>query len=100
MAVHQHRIRPIHLKVRSHVTHLIYADDLLVFMNPSFAGLHALEEVLHTFASNTGLHLNRDKSTVYFNLHCPDKEERANVLKMAMGELPEKYLGPPIDQLC
>ncbi|KAJ6815375.1 uncharacterized protein M6B38_134395 [Iris pallida] len=76
IAVHRERIVPIYSRVSPVVSHLIYADDLLVLMRPSMRGMRELAVVMEEFGQLSGLRLNRDKSKVYFNNSCTLKEER------------------------
>lgn len=69
--------------VTPHISHLIYANDLLVFLALTMQGMWVLADIMVTFGKNTGLQLNRDKSRVYSNSSCPNKEERATVWELA-----------------
>lgn len=44
------------------ITHLAFADDLLVFTDDKPASLNALKEVLHDFYILFGLRLNTEKT--------------------------------------
>ncbi|KAI0519028.1 hypothetical protein KFK09_006467 [Dendrobium nobile] len=48
------------------ITHLLYADDVLIFGEASFDNCHVLNEVLNKFALASGLHINLDKSSIMF----------------------------------
>ncbi|KAJ6817592.1 uncharacterized protein M6B38_410995 [Iris pallida] len=96
LAVHSRRIVPLFRLVHPVVSHLIYADDLLVLLRPSMGGMRALSDIMEEFGRLSGLKLNREKSRVYFSSSCPQKEERALVLGVEKGELPVKYLGVPL----
>ncbi|KAJ6847196.1 uncharacterized protein M6B38_285315 [Iris pallida] len=96
IAVHRERIVPIYSRVSPVVSHLIYADDLLVLMRPSMREMRELVVVMEKFGQLSGLRLNRDKSKVYFNSSCTLKEERALELGVEKGDLPVKYLGVPL----
>ncbi|KAJ6836360.1 uncharacterized protein M6B38_328170 [Iris pallida] len=96
MAVHSKRIVPLFRLVRSIVSHLIYADDLLVLLQPSLRGMRALSDIMEEFGRLSGLQLNREKSRVYFSFRCTQQEERAFALGVDRGELPVKYLGVPL----
>lgn len=90
------RIQPLYKRIQPHVSHLIYADDLLVFITPSMNGLKVVAEIMNTFGVHSWLHLNRDKTRVYFNKLCLDKEIHAQVMGVGRAELPIKYLGIPL----
>ncbi|KAJ6815994.1 uncharacterized protein M6B38_419140 [Iris pallida] len=95
-AVHSKRIVPLFRLVSPVVSHLIYADDLLVLLQPSMRGMTALSDIMEKFGRLSGLQLNRKKSRVYFSSRCTLKEERAFALGVEKGELPVKYLGFPL----
>ncbi|KAJ6795347.1 Uncharacterized protein M6B38_226405 [Iris pallida] len=96
LAVHRRRLVPLFWRVDPPVTHLIYADDLLVFIQPSTEGLQTLAAIMEDLKSFSGLQMNRDKSRVYFSSLCPRKEERTDVLGIARSDLPVRYLGVPL----
>ncbi|KAJ6809410.1 uncharacterized protein M6B38_160565 [Iris pallida] len=95
-AVHSKRIVPLFRLVSPVVSHLIYADDLLVLLQPSILGMRALSDIMEEFGRLSGLQLNRKKSRVYFSSRCTQQEERAFALGVDKGELPVKYLGVPL----
>lgn len=45
------------------VSHLIFADDVMVFFDGGCSSLHGISETLDDFASWSGLHMNKDKTT-------------------------------------
>ncbi|KAJ6822155.1 uncharacterized protein M6B38_389700 [Iris pallida] len=96
VAVLEKKISPLFKLVQPVVSHLIYADDLLVLLRPSMQGMRALSEVMEEFGRLSGLQLNREKSRVYFSSRCSLKEERAFALGVEIGELPVNYLGVPL----
>ncbi|KAJ6835700.1 uncharacterized protein M6B38_330700 [Iris pallida] len=96
LAVHRGRLVPLFRRMVPPVTHLIYDDDLLVFIQPSTDGLQTLAAIMEDLKSFSGLQMNRDKSRVYFSSLCPRKEERADVLGIARSDLPVRYLGVPL----
>ncbi|KAJ6843969.1 uncharacterized protein M6B38_295315 [Iris pallida] len=96
LAVHRGRLVPLFRRMDPPVTHLIYADDLLVFIQPSTMGLQTLAGIMEDLKSFSGLQLNREKSRVYFSSRCSQKEERADVLGIARSDLPVRYLGVPL----
>ncbi|KAJ6843968.1 uncharacterized protein M6B38_295310 [Iris pallida] len=96
LAVHRRRLVSLFRRMDPPVTHLIYADDLLVFIQPSTMGLQTLAGIMEDLKSFSDLQLNRDKSRVYFSSRCSQKEERADVLGIARSDLPVRYLGVPL----
>ncbi|KAJ6806040.1 uncharacterized protein M6B38_177225 [Iris pallida] len=95
-AVHSKRIVPLFWLVSTIVSHLIYANDLLVLLQPSMRRMRALSDIMEEFGRLSGLQLNRKKSIVYFSSRCTQQEERAFALGVDRGELPVKYLGVPL----
>lgn len=47
------------------ISHLMFADDVMIFFDGSEASLHGINEVLDDFASWSGLHMNRNKTQLY-----------------------------------
>jgi hypothetical protein len=79
------------------VTHLLFADDSVVFMEATRESMEALKNVLQVYEVSSGQKVNRDKSSVFFGKGCP--AERRTELKASIGisceALSEKYLGLP-----
>lgn len=48
------------------LSHLIFADDLLIFSRADNISLTTINKVLSTFASYSGLYVNKEKSTQIF----------------------------------
>lgn len=48
------------------LTHLLFADDLLVFCDGSQSSLSVIASVMQTFKSFCGLDMNADKSEIFF----------------------------------
>jgi hypothetical protein len=49
-----------------HITHLLFADDSIVFLEASVESFHALKGVLLAYESASGQKLNLQKSSIYF----------------------------------
>lgn len=79
------------------LTHLIFADELLVFSNGSLASLTAMQTVLHNFYLITGLKLNVEKLEIFISGML---ESQAQILlagtSFKKGQLPVRYLGVPL----
>ena len=75
----------------------LYADDVVIFANPTREEVQALLQILHSFVDATGLRLNQEKSSV-----APIRCEGINlseVLQDFRGKtvnFPMTYLGLPI----
>ena len=53
------------LKITEHysLTHLLFVDDILIFLNGSVRDIIALNDILQLFCKATGMEINREKST-------------------------------------
>ena len=67
-------VGPLHLsrgvRVGIHapwVSHLLFADDCIVFSEGSQRGAARLQEILDTYSRESGQQVNRDKSAVFFS---------------------------------
>ncbi|XP_074304746.1 uncharacterized protein LOC141639537 [Silene latifolia] len=79
------------------LTHLLFADDLLMFSKGDVQSIMLILGVLATFSGSSGLKVNASKSEVVYN-GVPDslKLDIAQVSGFQEGKLPFKYLGIPI----
>lgn len=76
------------------ITHLSFADDLLVFMKGDLGSARALSHVLDLFAEGTGLKVNRAISSM-FSAGLIDEmtHELRDCLGFVCASLPVRYLG-------
>ncbi|XP_010471472.1 PREDICTED: uncharacterized protein LOC104751252 [Camelina sativa] len=97
MAASQQLIKPHPMCGNSLVTHLSFADDLLVFFDGSEDSLAAILEVLDQFKSISGLGVNLTKTCLFLDgnnrMGITDMASRHNLLH---GSLPVRYLGVPL----
>nr|XP_051207334.1 uncharacterized protein LOC127323201 [Lolium perenne] len=66
------------------VTHLLFADDSVVFLEATKASLGALRNVLQAYEISSGQKVNIEKSTVFFGKGCPEEkraELKANIVE-------------------
>ncbi|XP_074298556.1 uncharacterized protein LOC141629455 [Silene latifolia] len=79
------------------LTHLLFADDLLMFSKGDVQSIMLILRVLATFSGSSGLKVNAAKSEVVFN-GVPEslKHDIAQVSGFQEGKLPFKYFGIPI----
>ena len=79
------------------VSHLLFADDCIVFSEASQRGADRLREILEIYNRGSGQLVNRDKSAIFFSENCSSesKEEFRNHLDIHREALAEKYLGLP-----
>lgn len=79
------------------LTHLMFADDLIIFCKAKPIAVQLLMEAFKVFTSCTGLKANLDKSQIVFRGECTAmQKECLEVTGFAEGKLPLKYLGMPI----
>lgn len=79
------------------LTHVCFANDLLLFARGDTASIKQLLEVLEKFAAVSGLKANQLKSSIYFGgVADGTKHEILNISGMQEGQLPFKYLGVPL----
>ncbi|XP_074266683.1 uncharacterized protein LOC141589961 [Silene latifolia] len=79
------------------LNHLMFADDLLLFSKGDITSIMILLRGFATFSAATGLHMNTQKSNIYFN--GVTQSVREDILKISgfiEGSIPLKYLGVPI----
>lgn len=77
------------------VSHLIFADDLLVFSKAKWRSLEAIKKVLQEFSNYLHLTPNPTKSAVIFSLSCQD-DSLKKILGYSIEGLPVKHLGVPL----
>jgi hypothetical protein len=80
-----------------HITHLLFADDSVVFLEASKQNLLVLKNILKDYEVSSGQRVNLQKSSIYFGPGC--NETLKNELKQDIGisseALSERYLGLP-----
>ena len=79
------------------LTHLCFADDLMLFCKAEGTSLSLLKNALITFESWSGLSANPDKSNIF--LSSVSNNEKMGLLSLigfAEGSFPIKYLGVPL----
>ena len=79
------------------LTHLCFADDLLIFSKGNLASMIGIQNVLEKFYSFSDLKLNKEKSEVFSTGISDDLlREIKQVTGFKMGVLPVRYLGVPL----
>ncbi|XP_071713246.1 uncharacterized protein [Rutidosis leptorrhynchoides] len=80
-----------------HLSHFIYADDVIIFSDWSVTELRHILLILEIFYRVSGLRLNVSKSHI-FGIGVSDEEilTPANVTGARVGSFPTTYLGIPI----
>ena len=79
------------------LTHLSFADDILVFTDGTSRSLLGVLQVMDQFARISGLHINASKSSIFSSGQTvtPMLNE-AERLGIKAGKLPVRYLGMPL----
>lgn len=78
------------------ISSLAFADDLMIFYDGKPSSLSQIIDVLSEFKLLSGLHINRDKSAIYFaGLDDLEMEETA-AYGFINGNFPFRYLGLPL----
>uniref|UniRef100_A0A0V0HXZ8 Putative ovule protein n=1 Tax=Solanum chacoense TaxID=4108 RepID=A0A0V0HXZ8_SOLCH len=79
------------------LTHLIFADDLMVFCKGDTNSIKRVMEALKHFSAVTGLEANLQKSDIFLARMTEEAKLRIlNSTGFPMGVLPIRYLGLPL----
>lgn len=78
------------------VSHLMFADEVMVFFDGSSSSLHDITKCLYDFASWLGLHINASKTELFTT--GLDYSESTVIARYGFvsGKLPIRYLGLPL----
>ena len=81
------------------ISHLFFANDILLFMKLNKKTLEQLKEVLESFCKMSGQKINDSKSimTVSPNCNSEEREDLQHKFKIQIKDKIGKYLGIPID---
>ena len=79
------------------ITHLLFADDTLVFCEPSIDQVSYLSWLLMWFEAMSGLKVNLDKSEIIAVGRVENVEELALEFGCKVSKFPSSYLGLPLD---
>lgn len=78
------------------ITHLRFADDLLLFARGGLKSAQAMQKKFTRFTKASGLQANLNKSEAYFGGVRKQKDYILQCLGLKRGDLPFKYLGVPL----
>jgi len=81
---------------QANVSHLLYADDTLIFCGAERSQVMQLNLTLFIFEAISGLHMNMQKSTIYPVNEVLNLEELADIMGCNIGSFPSTYLGLPL----
>jgi hypothetical protein len=96
--IHENSLSPIKVCRRAPgVSHLLFADDTLLFFKASSEQATWVKQTLDTYASSTGQLINPSKCSLLFGDSCPTdiKEVVRQILNVTSSVFEEKYLGLP-----
>jgi hypothetical protein len=79
------------------ISHLLFADDSLLFFKAQGSQAQRVKEVLDMYASSTGQLINPTKCSILFGESCPLqlRVEVKEVLNVTQESFETKYLGLP-----
>ncbi|GFZ09700.1 hypothetical protein Acr_21g0002990 [Actinidia rufa] len=87
-----------HLLGGMDITHLAFADDLILFTRGDVTSVKLSMERLGKFGESSGLSINPAKSNVYMaGIGSEQMEEIKLITGFSVGEFPFRYLGTPVD---
>ncbi|XP_020694319.1 uncharacterized protein LOC110108146 [Dendrobium catenatum] len=79
-----------------HLSHLLYADDVLIFGEATIENCSLLSSILDEFAQVSGLHVNYDKCSVMFSKNQRNQNSLCQALSISQITSKISYLGIPI----
>ena len=92
---YEENLMPIY-KTDPMVTHLLYADDILIMTKACDKSAYAISSVMQRMHYLTGLEMNENKSCLYFSKGARNKQSIMDIIKIKSGHLPIIYLGIPL----
>ena len=81
------------------VSHLLFADDTILFCDASREQILSIRLILTCFQAFTGLKVNMGKSEIVPIGKVRNIQSLANILQCKVGSLPMIYLGMPLGSL-
>lgn len=78
------------------VTHLSFADDIMVFFDGEKMSLENIAKTLHDFSLWSGLTMNQSKTDLFTGGLTLDETNDLTSLGFKLGSLPIRYLGLPL----
>ncbi|XP_074305927.1 uncharacterized protein LOC141641153 [Silene latifolia] len=79
------------------LSHLMFADDLLLFCKGNAPSIKTIIRTFSTFSATSGLKMSKGKSNVYFNgVNEVLRSDFLHVSGLVQGRVPFRYLGVPI----
>lgn len=99
IAVENKRWKPFPTSIRGpKVSHLAFADDLILFAEATMEQASLIKETLKLFCESSGQRVSQDKTRVFFskNVHWDQRGDISNELGFQSTDDLGKYLGVPI----
>ncbi|KAL0337746.1 UNVERIFIED_CONTAM: Retrovirus-related Pol polyprotein from type-2 retrotransposable element R2DM [Sesamum calycinum] len=79
------------------ITHLLFADDLMLFSRGDLPSIHILMECFQEFRDVSGLAVNTAKSNIFTaGIQNDTFDETLAMTEFARGHMPVRYLGIPL----
>lgn len=80
------------------ISHLLFADDMLVFSNGRLKSFRCLRGLLHSYERSSGQQINLEKSSVYVSKSITGRKlsRIQHLLGCQVKEFPFTYLGAPL----
>ncbi|CAH2936087.1 MAG: hypothetical protein CPSOU_6785 [uncultured Paraburkholderia sp.] len=79
------------------ITHLSYADDLMIFTRGDAPSVKQVWDCLTEFGRMSGLEANNHKTHIFMaGIPTQDQQEILSITQVQQGELPIRYLGVPL----
>lgn len=81
------------------ISHLFFADNLMLFAKTNISGVESIKDVLSKFCKESGQVVSAEKSRIYFSPNVPSniKEDICNISDISKTSALGKYLGFPIN---
>lgn len=80
------------------VTHLAFADDIIIMFDGKGTSLNGIAQSLNQFKLLSGLDMNKDKTDLFLAGLNIEEAEALNTFGVRRGSLPIRYLGLPLEQ--
>lgn len=79
------------------VTHLSFADDVLIFFDGEEQSIQGILRILEDFERDSGLGINREKTALFLDGgNLLTNQDMADRLGLQQGSFPVRYLGVPL----
>ncbi|XP_010544463.1 PREDICTED: uncharacterized protein LOC104817082 [Tarenaya hassleriana] len=93
----QGKLKPQQGCVDPLITHLSFADDVIIFSAANRESITEIKDVLYQFESFSGLKINQSKSDLFIcGLPEAEASNLTSLLGIRRGNLPIRYLGVPL----